>query len=666
MSGRHRDNEGGSASSRKLDDVIDQFIDADQLRSRDAATPQQSEDEPWSASLDTGYESDAAVASNSDHSESHAPDSVVFGSGEPATDRQHGEHHLADDSQFGEYTDTSSDVATSPEVVDWDWSSDETAHLPIWDFEANPPHNLTRSDNAYPEQGLTDQDTHDAYFPSICSATDNLDALDALITSAQATEHDTGHNRVGHHEALPALRSDIAATDEAMADNASQTWPRQLLHDARDQSRSGLRRKTSNSVGSLSRAGSQMNWLVTGSAAAVAIAIGVSAAWLSSVTVADTSLPTALTTANASPQPHPEAVLKPASHAPSGPAARTLAETMIDTTTPAETRNPTQKPVAPARTDPDNQPAEVTIGFSTPAAGPTLKTVTVADTARSEAGKPPVNYLLQPADETGAAFPLRVQTRLPLTALSAILISDLPPETLFSAGTRVSPTSWGILPTQLSDLRIWLGSHDRNSLTFKIRVFRADGDLAGEQDVTVRSAKPVPPPMPDIVASTVSKRVVSDAGFDGADIAVPNLLLASPVPDTLSPVAPAPAADPVADKSEPPSGTAADDPADKPAPAAEKPVKATPAKRRTVSPKRRRIRRKSISKVARRAVRRPVAPKQTAVPKPPAVAKPVFSLGGQSTQNTEAPQNNENGSSFSLFNVEPGKPPGWARHVFEN
>lgn len=663
MSGRHRDNEGGSASSRKLDDVIDQFIDADQLRSREVATAPQSEDEPWSASLDTEYESDAAVASNSNHSESHAPDSVLFGFAGPATDPQQNEHHLADDSQFGEYTDPSSDVATSPEVVDWDWSSDETAHLPIRNFETEPLHNLTHSDDAYPEQDLTDQDTH-AYFPSICSATDNLDALDALIASAQATEHDTNHNRIDQYEALPALRSDTTIIDEAAADNASQTWPRQFLHDAHDQSRSGLRHKTSNSVGSLSRAGSQMNWLVTASAAAVAIAIGVSAAWLSSVTVADPSLPTALTTANASPQPHPEAILKPASHALSGPAARSLAETMIDTTAPIETRNPSQKPVAPARTDQDNQSAEVTIGFSEQAAVPTVETVMVADTARSETGKPPVDYLLQPAGETGAAFPLLVQTRLPLTALSAILISDLPPETLFSAGTRVSPTSWGILPTQLSDLRIWLGSHDRNSLTFKIRVFRADGDLAGEQDVTVRSAQPAPPPMPDIVASTVSKRVVSDAGFDGANIAVPNLLLASPVPDTLSPVAPAP--DPVADKSKPSSDTAADDPADKPAPAAEKPVKATPAKRRTVNPKRRRIRRKSVSKVARRAVRRPAAPKQTAAPKPPAVAKPVFSLGGQSAQSTEAPQNNENGSSFSLFNVEPGKPPGWARHVFEN
>ncbi|MEO1694234.1 MAG: hypothetical protein AAFR55_03235 [Pseudomonadota bacterium] len=107
--------------------------------------------------------------------------------------------------------------------------------------------------------------------------------------------------------------------------------------------------------------------------------------------------------------------------------------------------------------------------------------------------------LVVPGDAVeGALFPLRIEPRHRLGELSAILLSGLPDGIVLSAGTRLNATSWGLLPSQLDDLRIWLPSHVASTLDVSVQVFQPNGLLAGQSQLRIRRAEyyPASGPLP--------------------------------------------------------------------------------------------------------------------------------------------------------------------------
>lgn len=94
------------------------------------------------------------------------------------------------------------------------------------------------------------------------------------------------------------------------------------------------------------------------------------------------------------------------------------------------------------------------------------------------------------AGEDGAPLPLRLQPRHGNSAVpTAILISGLPGDAVLSAGTRITDTSWGLLPHQLDDLHIILGPSNPEYVEFSVSVFGTDGGLAGERQMRIERAK---------------------------------------------------------------------------------------------------------------------------------------------------------------------------------
>ncbi|MEM1307386.1 MAG: hypothetical protein AAGG99_07670, partial [Pseudomonadota bacterium] len=94
--------------------------------------------------------------------------------------------------------------------------------------------------------------------------------------------------------------------------------------------------------------------------------------------------------------------------------------------------------------------------------------------------------------------PLRIEPRHRLGELSAILLSGLPDGIVLSAGTRLNATSWGLLPSQLDDLRIWLPSQAPSALDVSVQVFQPNGLLAGQSQLRIRRAEyyPASGPLP--------------------------------------------------------------------------------------------------------------------------------------------------------------------------